>query len=289
MAAAPFRVPRPFPFSRSTTMTTWPGAITYDNTTFDAGGDDPAVSRAEIFKLSQDVANMVGARAATNGVASLDGTTKVPSAQLPAIPLANLPITPIVTGISVNSTPGAGAWVVPAGVTRVKETVIGGGGGGGYTSVGTGGDHGGGAGAGGVTIRYLTVVPASTFNFVVGDKGTGKANAGDGDGTAGGNSSSTSPATATPSAATATANGGDKGYGPGTSRFGGAGGAASGGDINLNGGAGASGATRGGMGGANAFGGGVAGATGYGGGGGFGSGGGTSAFDGLKGAVIYEW
>jgi hypothetical protein len=130
-------------------MTTWPGAITFDNTQFDAGGDDPAVSRAELFKVSQDVANMVGARGAANGVASLDGSAKVPTAQLPTIPLANLPITPIASGIFVDGVAGAGkTWTVPAGVTRVKCTLAGAGGGGGYTSVGTGGDHGGGAARG---------------------------------------------------------------------------------------------------------------------------------------------
>lgn len=259
----------------------WPtGSVS--TTHLDQGSDSPAQARSDLKVLVDKVNDMIPARGAADGVASLDSATKVP--------LAQLPLTPSTNGVLVDGTPGSGkTWEVPAGVTRVRVTCVGGGGGGGYTSVGTGGDHGGGGGAGAVATKHFTVVPGSEFTYTVGAKGIGKANSSDGDGTAGGASSVTSPASATPSSLTVTANGGDKGYGPGNNRFGGAGGSSSNGDLGLHGGAGASGSTRGGMGGGNALCGGVAGAVGYGGAGGFGSGGGTSAFDGLDGLVMFEW
>lgn len=262
-------------------MTTWPTSPTFVTTSVDAGTDDPAVARAEIKKLMDDVANMEGALGTASGPASLDSGAK--------LPLAQLPVTPISGAAPVVLTVGSGTWIVPAGVTRIKATVVGGGGGGGYTSIGTGGDHGGGGGAGAVAIKHFTVVPGDVFNYTVGAKGVGHSAASDGDGTNGGNSTLQSPGTSTPASYTVTGGGGLGGLGPAGSRFGGGGGAPINADIALNGGAGVSGASRGGAGASNALTGGCAGATGYGGGGGFGSGGGTPAFDGFDGVIIIEY
>lgn len=259
----------------------WGNAANVITTNIDAGSDSPATARGDLKAACDELTNVINGRGAADGVASLDSAGLVPVTQLPAVPLLN--------GIQVISTPGSGTWTVPAGVTVIEVEVVGAGGGGGYTSVGTGGDHGGGGGAGAFASKRFAVVPGTDFSYTIGAHGVGKANSSDGDGTAGGQTTLTSPASATPPSYTVTAGGGDKGYGPGTSNFGGAGGSASGGDVNLVGGAGASGATRGGMGGGNALVGGVAGAAGYGGAGGFGSGGGTSAFDGLDGVIIIRW
>jgi len=260
-------------------MPTWPSSD-IDTTDLDAGTDVPATARADLKEAVDNINTIRAARGVADGIASLDASGKVPVAQLP--------VTPVASGVEVKSTPGAFTWDVPAGVTRVRVRAAGGGGGGGYTSVGTGGDHGGGGGAGGYAEKYFTVVPGSTFTGTIGGGGAGHASSSDGDGADGGDTDVTSPASATPPSATVNADGGAGGKGP-TDCFGGAGGAASGGDVNLAGGTGVSGATRGGAGGSNALSGGAAGATGYGGGGGFGSGGGTDAFDGLDGCVIFEW
>lgn len=258
----------------------WPtGSVSTAN--LDQGSDSPAQARSDLKTLVDKVNDMIQARAAADGVASLDGSGKVPQGQLP--------LTKAFNGIFVDGTPGSGkTWTVPAGVTRVRVTCVGGGGGGGYTSVGTGGDHGGGGGGGGVAVKEFVVVPGSDFSYQVGAKGAGAPNTSDGDGSDGDESNATSPADATPASHTVRAFGGLKGQGP-PNRFGGGGGGASGTDLGLPGGAGASGASRGGAGGGNMFTGGAAGATGYGGAGGFGSGGGTSAFDGLDGFVMFEW
>lgn len=271
----------------------WGNPANVITTNVDAGTDDPAQARAHIKSAMDELTNVINGRGTASGVASLDSTTKIPAAQLP-----------LVTGLNgqfIDSTPGSGrTWTVPAGVTRVRVTCVGGGGGGGYTSVGTGGDHGGGGGAGGVISKIFTVVPGDDFSYTVGAKGVGGANSSDNDGADGGYSLVQSDTTSTPASFEIRANGGAGGLGP-TTRFGGAGGQVSHtgdtvpGDpeasstLRAPGGAGISGATKGGAGGSNSFQGGVAGGTGYGGGGGFGSGAGTSGFDGTDGFVMFEW
>lgn len=70
---------------------------------------------------------------------------------------------------SIQIFTSSGSWTAPAGVTKVKATVVGGGGGG----------NGGSApnptsgGAGGVAIGVYTVVPGTTYNIVIGSGGTG--------------------------------------------------------------------------------------------------------------------
>lgn len=261
---------------------TWGNPANVVTTNLDNASDSPANARPDIKMAFDELTNVINGRGAASGVASLDSTTKIPSAQLPA--------SIVMRPRHVFTVGGSSTWNVPAGVTQILVKLWGGGGGGGYTSVGTGGDHGGGGGGGGYCEKYFDVVPGSTFNYTIGSGGTGKANSSDGDGAAGGDTTITSPASATPSALTVTAGGGDKGYGPASSRFGGAGGLGTSGDVNMRGGAGMSGFTRGGSGGSASGGGspGQAGALkveGYG-GGGFGSGGGTSAFDGMNGTIV---
>lgn len=92
----------------------------------------------------------------------------------------------------VFSTPGAGSWTIPCGVTQVTFHVIGGGGGGGASSHNS---LGGGGGGGGGYISYTWNVPGGawavgvTANFVVGAGGVGGTGvAGFGNGGTGGQS-----------------------------------------------------------------------------------------------------
>lgn len=274
----------------------WINASNINTTNMDAGTDSPAAARANIKAMADEMTVAANARGAASGVASLDSGTKVP--------LAELPITPISTGRTIDFTAGTGkSYVVPAGVTRLRVRACGGGGGGGYTSSFTGGAHGGGGGGGGHFDVYITVVPGSTITYSVGAGGTGATNVGDvdGSGTAGGNSSITTPASATPASTTFTAAGGGGGEGGASGsggRFGGAGGdctvANNSTDAQRQGGAGASGADKGGTGGAGGDGtpavAGFNAARHYGGGGGFGSGpGGAAAYDGLPGYVEFSY
>lgn len=63
----------------------WP-SVNIDTTSMDAGTDSPAVARAQIKQMADNVNNIKDSRGAANGVASLDATSKIPSAQLPVIP-----------------------------------------------------------------------------------------------------------------------------------------------------------------------------------------------------------
>jgi len=254
----------------------WP-AGPIDTTDLDAGTDSPATARTDLLATTQAVNDIVASRAAASGIPSLDANTRVPQTQLPKMARV------------VDATAGSGkTWTVPTGVTRVRVRVAGAGGGGGYTTPGTGGDHGGGGGAGAYAEKDFDTVPGDDFTYTVGAKGTGKDISSDGDGADGGFSSVTSASTFTPASYTVTADGGHGGQGP-PNRFGGGGGQATNGDLNLPGGAGQSGGTRGGVGGGNTLTGGSAGSTTYGGGGGFGSGDSTPGFDGLAGVVIFEY
>lgn len=89
----------------------------------------------------------------------------------------------------------SGTFTVPAGVTNIMVTVVGGGGGGSWGW----GDacvpyYGGGGGVGGVAGGYLSVTPGSTFTVTVGAGGAGSNT---GNGSAGGTSSFGSAFTAT--------------------------------------------------------------------------------------------
>lgn len=273
---------------------TWGNSSNVITTALDSGSDSPAAARPHLKAALDELKNVIDGRGVADGVAGLDSSGDVP--------LTQLPITPIATGRTIVFATGAGTFNVPAGVTKLRIRACGGGGGGGYTSTGTGGPHGGGGGGGGHFEADITVVPASTLNFVVGAGGTGASEVGDvdGNGTAGGNTTITTPASATPASTTFTAAGGGGGEGGALgsgSRFGGAGGdctvANSATDLQRQGGAGASGADRGGNGGQAGDGTpAVAGfnpAKHYGGGGGFGGGVGGAGFDGLPGYVEFSW
>lgn len=71
---------------------------------------------------------------------------------------------------------GAGTFTVPAGVTFIRVTTVGGGGGGGGS--GGGNSNGGGGGGGGVGIALLWVTPGQQINYAVGGGGAGGGNSG---------------------------------------------------------------------------------------------------------------
>lgn len=135
-------------------------------------------------------------------------------------------------------TASSGTYTKPSGCIAINVTVVGGGGGGGgVASTAAQSAAAGGGGGGGCSIKLYTT-PAATYAYTVGQTANG-GTAGANNGTAGNNSTF----------AGQTANGG--GAGPGsaaTATFpsvpagvGGAGGTASGGDVNLTGGGGTSG------------------------------------------------
>ena len=115
-----------------------------------------------------------------------------------------------------------GTWTKPSGIKKVKVIVTGGGGGGGG---GTGSyNQGGGGGAGGTAIEIIDVSSVSTVSVTVGGAGSG--GGGGSSGSAGGTSSFGSYCSAA----------GGSGGGPGQNGSRCAGGAATGGDINITGG-----------------------------------------------------
>lgn len=270
----------------------WGNSSNVITTSLDSGSDSPATARGHLKAACDELKAVIDGRGAASGVASLDSSTK--------IPIAQIPITPALTGRLVDLTPGTGkTFTFPAGVTAVRVRAVGGGGGGGYTSTGTGGNHGGGGGGGGMVEALITgVAGSSTITYNVGAGGTGALASPDvdGNGTAGTDSLFTSSASCTPASTTWTAKGGGGGQGPST-RYGGAGGDCTVNDatkdIQRQGGSGASGATLGGMGGAGGDG--TPAVSGFnaarhsGGGGGFGGGVGGAAYDGLPGNVTFEW
>jgi len=69
------------------------------------------------------------------------------------------------------STPGAGTWTVPAGVTAIQVVALGGGGGGGGGSAL--GGKGGSGGAGAQVTATIEVTPGDTINYYVGGGGAG--------------------------------------------------------------------------------------------------------------------
>lgn len=199
---------------------------------------------------------------------------------------------------TVVTTTGVSAFTIPAGVTRMKVTIVGGGAGGAGSSGSTIG--GGGGGASSTAISFLTgLTPGSTLEVTVGTGGAGGA-AGSNDGVDGVNSTLATGTTGTPQTITTiTAGKGLKGLNAGS---GGSGGTASGGTgqivLNGGGGGGTADSTNGGTGGASSMGGGGVALTGgtaqaglaYGSGGGGGNVSGPGAGGaGKQGIVIFEW
>lgn len=126
----------------------------------------------------------------------------------------------------------SGSFVIPAGVYKLRVWVLGGGGSGAAAASSYGGATGG--GGGGFALKTLNVTPGNTLTVTIGAGGNGVSittNTG-GNGNSGGASSVSGSGFTT-----ITANGGAGGvWGTSGSKSGGAGGTASGGDINATGG-----------------------------------------------------
>lgn len=152
------------------------------------------------------------------------------------------------TWAAVTSLPGilgqvftsSGTFTIPAGVTALKVTVIGGGGGSGGYASGSQNTCSGGGGAGGTGISFLTgLTPGNTIAVTVGAAGTAAASGNNTGGTGG--SSSIASGTQTITTITCTGGSGGSGTGGSTSNGGGSGGTSTGASINKTGGAGAPG------------------------------------------------
>jgi len=81
----------------------WPGG-SVPTTNVDAGGDDPALARADIKTAFDKINLMIPARAAADGVCDLDSGAKIPDARFPTT-VAKLAGTQTFTG-SKTFTPG---------------------------------------------------------------------------------------------------------------------------------------------------------------------------------------
>lgn len=144
---------------------------------------------------------------------------------------AGSPNKPVVNGVALYSTAGTFSWVCPAGVTKVRAKIWGGGGGGGGsgTAAGSAATSAGGAG---YAEKVLDVVPGTSYAVVVGAGGTaGPGGGSPAAGGTGGTSSFGGVLSATGGTGGVAANGA-----PQTAT--GAGGAGSGGDLNVPGGGG---------------------------------------------------
>ena len=180
-----------------------------------------------------------------------------------------------ISTVDVKTSGSSATWTIPAGVTKVRITVVGGGGGGG--GVGNCNPQGGGGG-GGTAIKVLTgLTPGNTLSYTVGTGGAG----GSGGGGAGGGGNTSQVASGTQTITTISASGGAGAGGTGAS-----GGIGSNGDLNIGGGAGNNYST----GGSSFLGGGGNAAAGraYG-GGGSGTIAGGAGFAGSAGVVIFEY
>lgn len=187
----------------------------------------------------------------------------------------------------------SGTFTIPAGITKIKVTVVGGGGG--ASGANGTGSSGGGAG-GGAAIKILSgLTPSNTLTVTVGSGGGGSAYASNG--STGGSSSL---ASGTEVITTISATGGQGGRASG-SLLGAAGGVGSNGDLNITGGASQGGSTTStgsmGQGGNSILGGGAQGMSSFGTDGGlYGGGGGSRIYtstgtggDGAAGVVIIEY
>ena len=143
-------------------------------------------------------------------------------------------INSIVATVDINITSGS---FTLAAAQPVKIYVIGGGGGGGTTSDGSSG--GGGGGGGGMAYKSFDSLPAGTYSYTVGAKGSSTGSSG---GTSG--SGGTSSCTLGGVTLQATGGGGCTQTNNSTVGQGGAGGVGSGGDVNGTGGTGANGVTQ---------------------------------------------
>lgn len=259
-------------------MASWPGSPSFTNANVDDPSDNPSLARADIASAMTDLSNVIDSRGQADGVAPLDGSSKVP--------LANIPLVPVANGMTSYQVSGSYSWTVPAGVTKVYVEVWGAGGGGGY---GLTSKHGGGGGAGGGSYKIFAVTPGDVATIFVGLGGSGGISPG-GNGATGGNT------TLTLNGYTVTGQGGEGGYGS-DPPVGGVGGPGYAGDVHIEGGTGLTGVVGlGGSGGTNARAGAAPGngptfgGAGFGGGGyGSGTGGPNPAVGGKDGGVFLMW
>ncbi len=149
----------------------WPSG-TVPTTNLDAPTDDPSQARADLKTMADKLNQAIGARGAADGVASLDGATKVPTAQLPDIGDDKLDGSTDHGGFTAYTSPGDYVFTVPAGVYLLGFELSGGGGGGGY---GVTAPHGGGGGAGGTLRGKMPVQPGWTLNIHIATGGAGGA------------------------------------------------------------------------------------------------------------------
>lgn len=277
-------------------MPAWPTPGNFNQTHTDAGSDSPASARPQINAAMGDLAAVIAARGSANGVASLDGTGRLPTGQLPSI-------TPIQNGIQSWDDAGSYSWTVPTGVSKVIMQAAGAGGGGGFgANNGTNSKHGGGGGAGGCLRCLLEVEAGDVFTISVGAGGAGGNGPTNADGSDGGDTTITvTRGAGTRLAVTVIGGLGGKSnalVSPGPTGGDGSGGNFSDttaliGHVFFAGGTGGTGvAEMAGMGGSNFYTGSSPGPSGFGfGGGGYGSGTGgpTSAIGGKDGGVLLEW
>ena len=263
---------------QSSAATTFVSSVTATSPLASSGGNTPDISLGTVpvtkggtgLTSATAYALLAGGTTSTGAVQSLAGVgtsgqvlTSNGAGALPTF--QTLTVSPIATTV-YKTTAGSGTFTIPSGVTTVKVTVVSGGAGGARSADG-------GGGGGGVAIKTLTgLTPGNTLAYYVGYGQTNTEN----------NESTVSSGTQS-----ITTISGGVGIRPAdNSSGGGAGGMASGGDLNI---PGQKGGDNGGPGGNSLFGwGGVYGyssgnATGYGGGGAGGNGHGSG------GLIIFEY
>jgi len=259
-----------------------------------AAGDFAVRQESSGRKIYIGAGNTIAPIAVTNTGVNFYGSTSG-STSLTASATASGALTlPATTGTLAIGNPkqqiftGNGTFTIPAGVTAVKSTVVGGGGAGCGSTTGT---VGGGGGGGGTAIKWLSgLTPGNTITVTVGSGGTGVSNA------AGNNGGNSSISSGTQTITTVTGGGGT---GSPNGKTAGSGGTCANGDLNIVGCDGTFGiaGTCGGTGGSSTLGGGGRGSFSFTGapGGNFGGGGGGAegntfaGGNGAAGLVIFEW
>jgi hypothetical protein len=181
------------------------GALAFANIAVANGGTGATTLTANAVLIGNGTSAVSSVAPGTNGnVLTSNGTTWTSAAASPAG----------LQGVMVVLTSGT-SYTIPAGVTKIKATVVGGGGGiSGQFFNNTGG------GGGGTAIKYFTVTPGASITYAVGAAGTSGVNGGDSSVTVGGT--------------TVTGGGGVAGSTNGTAIFS-PGGSATNGDLNITG------------------------------------------------------